>query len=44
MINGRRQTSRRRLIACLDKGRHLKISADVHAIIGSDDRGVVNGA
>jgi hypothetical protein len=36
MINGRRQTSQRRLIACQDKGTRLKISADVHAIIASD--------
>jgi hypothetical protein len=44
MINCRRWTHLRKLIAYQDKNGWLNVSADLHAIISSDDTAVVNGA
>jgi hypothetical protein len=44
MINCRRQTHPRRFIAYQDENGWLDVSANVHAIIGSYNTAVVNGA
>ena len=44
MINCRRRTYLRRLIAYQDENGWLDVGVNVHAIIGSDDTAVVNGA
>jgi len=44
MINCRRRTYLRRLIAYQDENGRFDVRANVHAIITSDDAAVVNGA
>jgi len=44
MINCRRWTHLRKLIAYQDENGWLDVGANVHAIISSDDTAVVNGA
>jgi hypothetical protein len=44
MINCRRWTHLRKLIAYQDKNGWLNVGANLHAIIRSDDTAVVNGA
>jgi hypothetical protein len=44
MINCRRWTYLRKLIAYQDENERLDVRANVHAIISSDDTAVVNGA
>jgi hypothetical protein len=44
MIDRRRRTYLRRLIAYQDENGWLDVRAHVHAIISSDDTAVVNGA
>jgi hypothetical protein len=44
MINCRGWTYLRRFIAYQDENGWLDVRANVHAIIGSDDTAVVNGA
>jgi hypothetical protein len=44
MINGRRRTHLHRFIAYQDENGWLDVRANVHAIIGSDNTAVVNGA
>jgi hypothetical protein len=44
MINCRRRTHLRSLIAYQDENGWLDVRANVHAIIGSDDTAVVNSA
>jgi hypothetical protein len=44
MINCRRRTHLRRFIAHQDENGWLDVRANVHAIIGSDNTPVVNGA
>ena len=44
MINCRRRTNPHRFIAYQDENGWLDVRANVHAIIGSDNTAVVNGA
>ena len=44
MINRRRWTYLRKLIAYQDENGRLDVRANVHAIISSDNTAVVNGA